>query len=75
MTLLVIKKVICCNILEVQVVYFDFMAYHDYIITLTMAHFYLSGTVVIFSPKKGENDDNVYDQIDEGRIGRIEHYH
>ena len=47
MTLLFIKKVICCNILEVQVVYFDFMAYHDYIITLTMAHFYLSGTVVI----------------------------
>lgn len=46
MTLLFIKKVICCNILEVQVVYFDFMAYHDYIITLTMAHFYLSGTVV-----------------------------
>jgi len=23
------------------------MAYHDYIITLTMAHFYLSGTVVL----------------------------
>jgi len=31
--------------------------------------------VHILSPKKGENDDNVYDQIDEGRIGRIEHYH
>ena len=49
MTLLFIKKAICCNILEAQVVYFDFMAYHDYIITLTMAHFYLSGTVVIIT--------------------------
>jgi len=61
MTLLFIKKVICCNILEVQVVYFDFMAYHDYIITLTMAHFYLSGTVVTAGFK--DIDEEAHDII------------